>query len=241
MFSAIRRRMHLSPATVIATFALLFAMSGGALAASHYLITSTKQIKPSVLASLKGKAGAAGKTGPAGPAGAGSQGPAGAKGEAGKEGPVGKEGLAGKEGTPGKEGAPGKEGSPWTAGGKLPSKKTETGTWAMVTGPFSAAAGSSIGIASISFTLPLGNAPQVKIEQQNYDGSESECPSSSEEINGGAIAKAGPGFLCVYTISEFEKPPVSVSATSNGVVIALLVEEKKAGSPAFGVWAVTAE
>ena len=39
----------------MATLALIFAMSGGAYAASHYLITSTKQIKPSVLGHLKGK------------------------------------------------------------------------------------------------------------------------------------------------------------------------------------------
>ena len=34
MFSAIRRQMHVSPATVIATLALVFAMTGGAYAAS---------------------------------------------------------------------------------------------------------------------------------------------------------------------------------------------------------------
>ncbi|HEX4306232.1 MAG TPA: hypothetical protein VHZ54_09365 [Solirubrobacterales bacterium] len=64
-----------------ATLALVFAMSGGALAASHYVITSKKQISPTVLKSLKGKpgkAGAAGKTGATGPAGAtGAAGPAG--------------------------------------------------------------------------------------------------------------------------------------------------------------------
>ena len=57
-------RRHLNYANVVATFALVFAMSGGALAAKHYLINSTKQIKPSVLKQLKGNAG---KTGPAGP------------------------------------------------------------------------------------------------------------------------------------------------------------------------------
>jgi hypothetical protein len=39
MFSPIRR--HLSYANVVATMALVFAMSGSALAAKHYLITST--------------------------------------------------------------------------------------------------------------------------------------------------------------------------------------------------------
>ncbi len=57
-------RKHLSYANVVATLALFFASSGGALAASHYLINSTKQINPKVLKKLKGSAG---KPGPAGP------------------------------------------------------------------------------------------------------------------------------------------------------------------------------
>jgi hypothetical protein len=96
MFSAIRR--HLSYANVVATLALVFAMSGGALAAKHYLINSTKQINPRVLKALRGNKGA---TGPAGLPGK--------EGLAGKglEGPAGKGGATGKEGPTGKEGAPG--------------------------------------------------------------------------------------------------------------------------------------
>lgn len=74
-------RRHLNYANVVATFALVFAMSGGALAAHHYLINSTKQIKPSVLKSLKGKTGKTGATGAAGP-----QGPAGVNGTNGTNG-----------------------------------------------------------------------------------------------------------------------------------------------------------
>lgn len=77
-------RRHLNYANVVATFALLFAMSGGALAAKHYLINSTKQIKPSVLKKLKGNTGKTGATGPAGP-----QGVQGKEGAQGKEGPTG--------------------------------------------------------------------------------------------------------------------------------------------------------
>src|SRR5207244_1787774 len=77
-----------SPAMGVALFALFFAMGGGAYAAKHYLITSTKQISPKVLKALKGKSGKigpAGATGPAGPAGA--AGVAGAKGDKGDIGP----------------------------------------------------------------------------------------------------------------------------------------------------------
>jgi hypothetical protein len=77
MFRSIRR--HVSYANVVATMALVFAMGGSAIAARHYLITNTTQIKPSVLKSLKGRAGPKGATG--------------------------LQGVQGKEGAPGK-GAP---------------------------------------------------------------------------------------------------------------------------------------
>lgn len=96
MFHPIRK--HLSYANVAATLALFFAMSGGALAASHYLITSTKQISPKVLKSLAGKPG-----------------PAGANGANGAQGPQGPAGLAGS-GTPGAPGAEGHEGKPGANG-----------------------------------------------------------------------------------------------------------------------------
>jgi hypothetical protein len=55
-------------ATVIAYLALFVALAGGtAYAAKHYLITSTKQIKPSVRKALHGSTG---PTGPSGPGGA---------------------------------------------------------------------------------------------------------------------------------------------------------------------------
>jgi hypothetical protein len=88
MLSLIRK--HLSYANVVATMALVFAMSGGALAASHYLITRTTQIKPSVLKKLKGS------TGPAGPKG--STGAQGAPGAAGSPGTPGANGLEGPPG-----------------------------------------------------------------------------------------------------------------------------------------------
>lgn len=65
-----------STSSAIALTALVIATStGSAFAARHYLITSTKQIKPGVLKSLRGDAGPQGSQGPSGPVG--QTGPAG--------------------------------------------------------------------------------------------------------------------------------------------------------------------
>ncbi len=74
-------RKRLSYANVAATLALVFSMTGGAMAANHYLISSTKQIKPSILKKLKGNRGAKGPQG--------AQGAQGAQGGAGPQGPAG--------------------------------------------------------------------------------------------------------------------------------------------------------
>jgi hypothetical protein len=52
------------PSTWIAALALFVALGGTAVAARHYLITNTSQIKPSVLKKLKGNMGPAGPAGP---------------------------------------------------------------------------------------------------------------------------------------------------------------------------------
>ena len=80
---------HLNYANVAATAALVFAMGGGALAATHYLINSTKQINPAVMRKLQGRSGKSGVTGPQGAPGL--QGPVGPQGQ---EGPRGLEGKA---------------------------------------------------------------------------------------------------------------------------------------------------
>ena len=54
---------RLTYANITATLALVFAMSGGALAATHYLLNSTRQINPKVLKVLKGQTGVAGPKG----------------------------------------------------------------------------------------------------------------------------------------------------------------------------------
>ncbi len=72
-------RKRLSYANVTATLALVFALGGGtAWATHHYLIVSTKQIKPSLLKVLRGASGAPGANGRDGAAG--PTGPAGANG-----------------------------------------------------------------------------------------------------------------------------------------------------------------
>jgi hypothetical protein len=171
----LRMRRHLTYTNVAATLALLFAMTGGAYAASKYVINTTKQINPKVLAALKGKTGANGAQGPAGAAGAqGPAGAAGAKGEtgaAGPAGPQGEKGVQGEKGTAGTNGfngstgakgaagpagptgPTGATGSPWTAGGTLPVGSSETGQWSF--------AGPQVNFFStgIAFPIKLEAAP----------------------------------------------------------------------------------
>ncbi|HEY1775926.1 MAG TPA: hypothetical protein VGG41_07180 [Solirubrobacteraceae bacterium] len=100
---ALARRVRVMQ--VLAIGALIVALAGGsAWAASRYLITSTSQIKPSVLKALREQRapeGARGYQGPTGPAGAaGSAGQQGAPGVPGPQGPGGSAGLpAGFSGT----------------------------------------------------------------------------------------------------------------------------------------------
>ncbi len=158
MFHAIRTRINAT--TIVAIVALVFAMTGGAYAAKKYLITSTKQISPSVLKSLQGKSGAAGAAGvagaqgPAGPAGSagakGETGPAGKNGAQGNEGPQGKQGATGATGTKGEKGEKGTTGFTKT----LPPGDTETGAWAFGEIPAAAVPASNLGVP-ISFNIPL--------------------------------------------------------------------------------------
>ncbi len=106
----------LTYANVAATLALVFSMTGGALAASHYLISSEKQINPKVLKALKGAKGPKGAQGATGPAGGvGATGATGATGQ-GIRGPEGVHGDAGLQGNAGEPGATGPTGAVGTTG-----------------------------------------------------------------------------------------------------------------------------
>lgn len=88
--------MRLKVVAALIAGCLLFA--GTSEAATHWLITSTNQIKPSVLKALRGKQGKQGPRGATGP-----QGPAGGQGGTGATGPQGSQGPQGPQGVPGPE------------------------------------------------------------------------------------------------------------------------------------------
>jgi Collagen triple helix repeat (20 copies) len=259
MFKAAKRRI--TYANVAATLALVFAMSGGAYAAKRYLITSTGQINPKVLKSLKGasgKNGSAGAQGPAGTAGAaGAKGDAGAPGGQGPQGVPGEKGEKGEKGGKGTEGEPGQEGSPWTAGGTLPSGATETGAW--TSGEILATTSVNV-LTAISFSIPLEKALDAQhvhyvtaLEVEEKSGPSLEhCPGTVEK------PQAEPGELCVFqggTVEEEEPgekievhsitppsktPGAGNGSSSSGAVLLVHYEGPAERGILQGTWAVTA-
>lgn len=227
MFASLRTRFGIPG--VISVIALVFALTGSAFAAK-FIITSKSQIKPSVLASLKGPKGAAGEPGAKGdPGGQGPEGKAGPEGKQGAEGKEGKEGPEGKQGPKGDTGAPGQNGTTGFTE-TLPSGKTETGVWDVSTNE------PSVKFATMSYAIPLAQPPAavkvVQVEEEEVEG----CPGTAE------APAAEPGNLCIYvaqtTLEHVNGFPALVLSSGADVGFSIQGEE---GGFARGSWAVTAE
>jgi hypothetical protein len=242
MLSAIRKR--LTYPNVAMTLALVFAMTGGAYAANHYLITSTKQISPKVLKALKGANGKNGAPGPAGPAGAAGSGTAGAQGPTGPAGAKGETGAAGAAGANGEAGAKGANGTNGTTGftSTLPSGKTETGAW------FAESNASKVIHFAISFPIPLeapitATANTIAVTRKQVE--EGKVPAG---CSGSAVKpEAAPGNVCLFEGGEEAAlamtgtsvfTPPSVPGGATGLIFASLTSA--ANETYRGTWAVTA-
>lgn len=261
MFSTLRTRFGIPG--VISVIALVFAMFGGAYAASNSsgggkATASAKAKKgPRGPKGAKGDAGPAGLQGPPGP-----QGPAGAKGDTGAAGSNGTNGTNGQSVVSGSEppggncatggskftsssgttyacngatGAKGAQGSPWTAGGLLPSGATETGVWG--DGAFPAQEGTSSYPAS--FSIPLAKEPKVTFVD-TYANSEAKAPGCPgvTAISGEGLPTADPGNLCFYSTS-FEGAAFQYALAFR--VGGLIVVNCTGRCGTTGYWAVTGE
>jgi hypothetical protein len=220
MFSTLRNRFGIPG--VISVIALVFAMFGGAYAASN---SSGGEKATTSAKAKKGPRGPKGATGPAGPAGAqGPAGPAGAKGDTGAPG------TNGTNGTPGAPGAPGTSvtntalakgnvncpegGAEFKVGAGTPTRacngttgftetlppgKTETGAWTVTA---SSTAFMQAGTA-ISFPIPLAQAGEegsaFRFTQEQTEDEEFGTSGCSGTV---ANPTAPPGKLCVYTAFE---------------------------------------
>jgi hypothetical protein len=211
MFSTLRTRFGIPG--VISVIALVFAMFGGAYAASNSSGGGKATASAKAKKGPRGPKGPKGDTGPAGPQG--PAGPAGAKGDAGAQGAQGNPGAPGAPGALGtsvtntavptssatcnhlggaefKVGA----GTPTTAcngqtgyTATLPEGATETGAWRMVS-----TGGEQF--VPISFPIPLSAADAAGMSREIRGpgaAPTANCPGSSDE------PAAEPGFICVYT------------------------------------------
>lgn len=180
---------------VVAIVALVAALGGAAYAASdNHLSGGEKKEVTKIAKKYAGKPGAKGATGPAGAAGAkGATGPAGPKGATG---PTGKTGATGPKGATGSTGEAGvcSEGNPECV---LPKGASLKGTW-------SAAPFTSLDMSSISFSIPLSEAPTMHYIKENGKELTLEGKEVTSEICKGSAAEpsAPAGSLCIY--AEFE-------------------------------------
>jgi collagen triple helix repeat protein len=221
MFLSLKNRFGIPG--VISVIALVFALLGGAYAASDFgggKATASAKGKrgprgprgkqgPAGLqgpAGAKGDAGAAGAAGPAGP-----QGPAGAKGATGASGATGATGASGAKGvtgatgptgatgSSGASGATGPTGSPWTAGGTLPIGATETGSW-LATTSTQIEPGVFLGKTSVSFSIPLAS-PRVNSKTfivKKAESPPSDCDDGVAPVPSPEHPEADTGTFCIF-------------------------------------------
>lgn len=253
--SSLRNRV--TPAGVIAIIALVFAMVGGAFAASNGLSGKQKKEVTKIAKSFAGKPGANGVNG--------------APGAAGKEGPAGKPGSNGTNGTNGTNGKNVEvaalsgaecggnggakvqvEGSPATeqkiCNGQtgftetLPPGETETGSWGA-----NLPQATTGGYVPISFAIPLAaelgeaNVHLIPIGEEGEEG----C------TGGTAVEpKADPGNLCVFVANEagggaiagigkIGSESLEVGASVTGAFL-FLISASESAMAARGTFAVTA-
>lgn len=226
MFSLLRNRFGIPG--VIAVIALVFAMLGGAYAASGSLTGKQKKEVKAIAKSFQGtgpkgdtgaqgSGGAKGDTGPAGP-----QGTAGPKGEEGEEGPPGSAGATGPTGP---------EGVCSTASCVLPTGTTETGSFAQFV--------KGEALALLTFAIPLAKAlPAANV----HIAPDANCSGTVAE------PKAALGHLCVYigkneggaslggpwSSANTVYPPLENGASRAGAMLFLSAVE----AAVFGTWAV---
>jgi len=259
MFSTLRNRFGIPG--VISVIALVFAMLGGAYAASDSGSDNgaTASAKKKAVKGPRGPKGATGATGPAGSAGpagpAGAKGDTGSAGEKGATGATGPTGPTGKAGEEGEAGEPGEPGDPWTVGGTLPSKATLTGTYALVseTGE-GAVLELPFAVGNISFAIPL--AAPLDIAHVKFVPDETTAPEECQNPDHTGVAnvanpEAKPGYLCVYggaltpnvnnSAAEIFAPSGFVNgADISGALILQEIEADKKEAFGNGTWAVTA-
>ena len=258
---------------IIACIALVLALTGAAFAAAGLSGKQKKEVEK-IAKKFSGKPGAAGAQGPAGAAGKdGSNGAPGANGKSvtvaeiaeGEEACEERGGaMVRQEGSVGTEvcnGERGREGSPWTAGGTLPSGKTETGVY-FVKPP----EGTAFINAPLSINIPLA-APLHQDDSCGTSGhpecivhyvtlSEQQAHASTACSGSVGAPSAAKGNLCIYEGESFGSVKQAFSVTPNegsgvgkaGAVLTFefMEEEPTPGNIIFlsgriqGTWAVTA-
>jgi len=221
---AIRERFG-TAGLVVAIFALVLALTGGAYAASGGLTGKQKKEVKSIAKSFQGT-GPAGAQGPAGAKGdtgaAGANGKDGTNGTNGATGPTGKTGATGASGSTGATGPTGATGATGFSGftATLPPGQTETGTFAALgRPPVENESGELIpggANAAMTFPIPL---PAPITNPENIKKIEVGDPVPPE-CNGGTAAepKAKPGYLCIYN-STFSQSPLGTVVSPAGAVL----------------------